>query len=107
MMATEKTQTYGTIHALRSSVQNLPLRTRCAPRTQGGPNSSNYCRHGRRSSSSLGRILRLYLTCKLPGHLRVDGMDDENIPDEEIAAAVAVKASGIEQWSTVSGISVV
>ena len=26
--ATEKTQTYGTVHAFRSNVQNLPLRTR-------------------------------------------------------------------------------
>ena len=31
-------QTYGTVHAFRSTVQNLPLRTRCA---QGGPNNSN------------------------------------------------------------------
>ena len=34
-------------------------------------------------------------------------MDVENIPDEEIAAAVAVGASGIEHWSTLSGIAVV
>ena len=33
-------------------------------------------------------------------------MDGENIPDEEIAAAVAVGASVIEHWSTVSGIAV-
>ena len=30
--------TYGTVHAFRSTVQNLPLRTRCA---QGGRNTSN------------------------------------------------------------------
>ena len=36
--------------------------------------------------------------------MRVDGMDGENITDEEIAAAVAVGASVIEHWSTVSGI---
>ena len=34
----EKTQTYGTVHAFRSTVQNLPLRTRCV---QGGRNDSN------------------------------------------------------------------
>ena len=35
-------------------------------------------------------------------------MDSENIPDEEIAAAVAVGASVIEHWFTVvSGIAVV
>ena len=37
----------------------------------------------------------------------MDGMDGEHIPDEEIAAAVAVGASVIEHWSTVSGIAVV
>ena len=37
----------------------------------------------------------------------MDGMDDENIPDEEIAAAVAVGASVVEHWSTVSGIAAV
>ena len=31
----KKTQTYGTVHAFRSTGQNLPPRTRCA---QGGPN---------------------------------------------------------------------
>ena len=61
---------------------------------------SNYC-HSRRSSR--GRALRLYLTCKLPDHL----MDGDNIPDEEIEAAMAVGTSLIEQWSTVSGIAVV
>ena len=35
------------------------------------------------------------------------GMDDENIPDDEIAAAVAVEARVFELWSTVSGIAVV
>ena len=35
-------------------------------------------------------------------------IDGENIPDEEIAAAVAVGASVFEPWSTVvSGIAVV
>ena len=34
-------------------------------------------------------------------------MDGENIPDEEISAAVAVGASMIEHWSTVSSIAVV
>ena len=34
-------------------------------------------------------------------------MDGENIRDEEIAAAVAVGASVIEHWSTVSGVAVV
>ena len=33
-------------------------------------------------------------------------MDDENIPDEEIAAAVVVGASVIEHWSTVFGVVV-
>ena len=47
------------------------------------------------------------MTCKLSDHLCVDRMDDENIPHEEIAAAVAVGASVIEHWSTVSGIDVV
>ena len=106
-VATEKTQTYGTVHTFRSTVQNLPLTTRCA---QGGPNNSNYC-HSRRSSSR-GQAPRLfYLTCKLSDHLWVDGMDGENIllPDEEIAAAAAVGASVIEHWSTVivSGIAAV
>ena len=68
--------------------------------------ATNY-RHGRRSSSH-GRAPRLYLTCKLPGHLCVDEMDGKNIPDEEIAAAAgAVGASVIEHWSTVSDIAVV
>ena len=98
----KKTQTYRTVHAFRSTVQNLPLRTRCA---QGGPNNSNYC-HGCRSSNR-GRVLRLYLTCRLPEHLCVDGMHDENIPDEDIVAAVAVGASVIEYWYTGSGIAVV
>ena len=35
----KKTQTYQTVHAFRSTIQNLPLRTRCA---QGGPNISNF-----------------------------------------------------------------
>ena len=61
---------------------------------QQGLNKGKYC-HGSRSSSR-GRALRLYLTCKLPYHLCVDGVDDEKIPDEEIAAAVAVGASVIE-----------
>ena len=34
-------------------------------------------------------------------------MDGENIPDEEITAAVAVGASLIEHWSTISVIAVV
>ena len=34
----KKTQIYGTVHAFRGTVQNLPLRTR---RAQGGPNISN------------------------------------------------------------------
>ena len=34
-------------------------------------------------------------------------IDGENIPNEKIAAAVAVGASVIEHWSTVSGIAVV
>ena len=68
-------------------------------------NNSNYC-HGRRSSSP-GRALRLYLTCKLPDHLCVDGIDGKDIPDEEITPAVALGASVFEQWSTVSGIAVV
>ena len=34
-------------------------------------------------------------------------IDGENIPDEEIAAAVAVGARVLELWSTVSGIAVV
>ena len=34
-------------------------------------------------------------------------MDSENIPDQEIAAAVAVRASVIEYWFAVSGIAVV
>ena len=34
-------------------------------------------------------------------------MDGENIPDEEIAAAVAVGAGAIKHWPTVSGIAVV
>ena len=34
-------------------------------------------------------------------------MDGENIPDEEISAAVAVGASVIEHWSIVSSIAVV
>ena len=38
-VATEKTRTYGTVHAFRSTIQKLPLRTRCA---QGRPNNSNY-----------------------------------------------------------------
>ena len=51
--------------------------------------------HGRRSSC--GRALRLlYLTCILPDHLCVDGMDGENIPDEDIAAVGAVGAIVIE-----------
>ena len=37
----------------------------------------------------------------------MDGIDGENILDEEIAAAVAVGASVFELWSTVSGIDVV
>ena len=37
----------------------------------------------------------------------MDGMDDENISDEEIAAVVAVEASVLEHWSTVSGIAAV
>ena len=37
----------------------------------------------------------------------MDGMDGENIPDEEIAAAVAVGASVIEHWFTVFGSAVV
>ena len=98
------TSTYGTVHASRRTIQNLPLRMRCA---QGGPHSSiiYYCLGHR--SSSRGQALQLYLTCKLPGHLCMDGMDGENIPNEEIAAAVAVGASVIEHWSTVSGIAVV
>ena len=36
-----------------------------------------------------------------------DWMNGENILDEEISAAVAVGASVIEHWSTVSGIAVV
>ena len=35
----EKTQTYKTVHAFRSTIQNLPPRTKCA---QGGPNISNF-----------------------------------------------------------------
>ena len=50
---------------------------------------------GRRSSR--GRALRLYLTCIIPDHLCVDGMGGENIPDEEIAAAVAMGANVIER----------
>ena len=34
-------------------------------------------------------------------------MDGEDIPDEDITATVAVGASVIELWSTVSGIAVV
>ena len=34
-------------------------------------------------------------------------MDDENIPDEEIAAEVAVGASAIEHWPAVFGVAVV
>ena len=37
----------------------------------------------------------------------MDGIDGENMPDEEIAAAVAVGASVIEHRPTVSGIAVV
>ena len=72
---------------------------------QRGPNNSN-CQARR---SSRGRALRLYLTCIIPDPLLicVDGINGENIPDEEIAAAVAVGASVIEHWSTVSGIAVV
>ena len=66
--------------------------------------NSNYC-HGHRSSSH-GRALRLYLTCILLDHMYVDGVDAENIPDADIAVAVAVGASVIEHWSTVSGIAV-
>ena len=33
-------------------------------------------------------------------------MDGENIPDEEIAAAVVVEASVIEHWSTIFGLAV-
>ena len=33
--------------------------------------------------------------------------DRENIPEEEIAAAVAIGASVVEDWSTVLGIAVV
>ena len=87
----------------KQCTKNLPLRTRCV---QGGPKNSNYCHHGRRSSIH-GRAPRLYLTCKLPRHLCMDGMGGKNIPDEEIAAAVAVGASMIEHWSTVSDIAVV
>ena len=36
--AQKNTQTYGTVHAFRSTVQNLPLRTICA---QGGANNRN------------------------------------------------------------------
>ena len=43
----------------------------------------------------------------LPDHLCVDGMDGENIPDEEIAAAGAAGASVIEHRCIVSGIAVV
>ena len=43
----------------------------------------------------------------LPDHLCVDGVDGENIPDEEISSAVAVGGSVIEHWSTVSSIAVV
>ena len=70
-----------------------------------GLNNSN-C-HGRRSCH--GRALRLYLIyILLPDPLCVDGMDGENIPDEEIAAAaVTVAANMIEYWSTASGIAVV
>ena len=50
-------------------------------------------------------ILPLYYP--LSYHLCVDGTDGENIPDEEIAAAVAVGASVIELRSTVSDIAVV
>ena len=42
-----------------------------------------------------------------PDHLCVDGMDGENIPDEEISAAVTFGASVIEHWPTVSGIAVI
>ena len=63
-VATKKTPTYGTFHAFQITVQNLPLRTKCA---QGGPNKSN-CHDGR--SSSRRRALRLYQTCiLLPDHL--------------------------------------
>ena len=38
----------------------------------------------------------------------MDGVDGENIPGEEIAAAaVAVEASVIEHWLTISGIALV
>ena len=37
----------------------------------------------------------------------MEGIDGENIPDEEIAATVAVGASVIEHWYTASGIAVV
>ena len=46
--------------------------------------------------------------CIQPNHLCVDGIDGEDILDEEIAAAVAIGASVFELcWSTVSGIAVV
>ena len=88
--------------ATYENVQNLPLRTRCA---QGGPNNINWNGH----RSSRGRALRrLYLTCVLVDHLCLDGMDSENVPGEEIAAAEAVGASVVEHWFTVvCGIAVV
>ena len=100
-----KTQIYGTVHAFRSvrTVQTLPLRARGV---QGEPNNSN-C-HGHRSSRGPALRRLLYLTRVLPDHLMcVDEMDDEDIPDEKIVAAVAVGASIIEHWSTVSGIATV
>ena len=75
-----KTQTYGrrTVHAFQiSTVQNLPLRTRCA---QGGQKNSNY--HGRYFVAAADEHYDkwLYLACiLLPDHLLllcVDGMDD-------------------------------
>ena len=42
-----------------------------------------------------------------PNHLCADGMDGENISEEEIAGAVAVGASVIEHWSTIFSIAVV
>ena len=101
-------RTYGTVHAFRSNVQKicLSLRTRCV---QGGQkNQQQTTAMAAAVCSSHGRAPRLYhLTCKLPGHLCLDGMDGKNIPDEEIAAAGAVGASMIEHWSTVSDIAVV
>ena len=49
----------------------------------------------------------LYLICILLDRLCVDGIDGENILDEETATAVAVGVSVIEHWSTVSGIAAV